>query len=127
MNDAKAKTFVCYLLESLSEPNVSYIGYTIDLKRRIRQHNGLIKKGAKYTSSRGPFRIVAYVGPFHDKRFAQKFEWAWKNAQKSKLLKPFLDQPQRRPVGARARLEVLTNIKQFFIRHQLRVFKSVEQ
>ncbi|CAN5148426.1 GIY-YIG nuclease family protein [soil metagenome] len=34
-----------------------YIGKTTDLKRRLRQHNGEIKGGAKYTRIRRPVRF----------------------------------------------------------------------
>jgi putative endonuclease len=41
-----------------------YIGVTTDLDRRIRQHNGEIKGGAKYTAARRPVTLVAYLGWF---------------------------------------------------------------
>ncbi len=44
----------CYMLRNTSEEfkNHSYCGYTVNLKRRIRQHNGEIKGGAKATRKR---------------------------------------------------------------------------
>jgi len=41
------KFHYCYFLRS---QNLTYNGYTVDLKRRLRQHNREIKGGAKYTS-----------------------------------------------------------------------------
>jgi len=35
-----------------------YTGKTIDLKKRLRQHNGEISGGAKYTSLRRPIQLV---------------------------------------------------------------------
>ena len=37
----------CYIIFN---DNYSYVGITNNLSRRIRQHNTLIKGGAKYTS-----------------------------------------------------------------------------
>jgi len=35
-----------------------YTGVATDLNRRLRQHNGELVGGAKYTSSRRPVRVV---------------------------------------------------------------------
>ncbi len=35
-----------------------YTGKTTDVAKRLRQHNGEIAGGAKYTSGRGPGKIV---------------------------------------------------------------------
>ena len=51
--------FLVYLLRN---ENKSYIGYTNDFKRRLRQHNGEIKGGAKYTNSfKGNGEWIYYV------------------------------------------------------------------
>lgn len=46
MSDSK---HYCYILHN-SINNKTYNGYTVDLKRRLRQHNSEIKGGAKYTT-----------------------------------------------------------------------------
>jgi len=44
------KTYILYLLENTSN-NRTYLGVTNNFNKRIRQHNGIIKGGARYTSS----------------------------------------------------------------------------
>lgn len=35
-----------------------YTGITLDIEKRLREHNGLIQNGAKYTQSRRPVELV---------------------------------------------------------------------
>jgi len=55
---AMQKTFL-YVLMSLKDNKFSYVGVTNDISRRIRQHNGEIVGGAKYTSRHAPWRVFA--------------------------------------------------------------------
>jgi predicted GIY-YIG superfamily endonuclease len=73
--------FFCYLLKSLNEKYLgeTYIGFTDDPLKRIRQHNGIIKGGAKKTSKKRPWSIVLVISNFPNKILALKFEWAWQN------------------------------------------------
>jgi len=66
--------YVCYLLKSTIS-NRTYIGSTNNFKKRIRQHNGEIKGGAKYTHSNRPWIPVCIVSGFPDKSHALCFEW----------------------------------------------------
>jgi len=67
-----------YLLSSTQ--GGTYVGATVDLKHRLRQHNGEIKGGAKATSDRaGSWRRVCHVEGFADECAALQFEWAWKH------------------------------------------------
>ncbi|CAN5199764.1 GIY-YIG nuclease family protein [soil metagenome] len=47
--------FFTYILHCAD--NTYYIGKTIDLKKRLRQHNGEISGGAKYTRVRRPVKL----------------------------------------------------------------------
>lgn len=72
--------FFVYLL--LSSDNSTYIGATVDLERRLRQHNKEIKGGAYATGAKvlkGETWIrAAHVGGFPDWSSALQFEWRWK-------------------------------------------------
>lgn len=66
---------ICYFLKSLSQPWRFYFGYTVDIDRRIRQHNGEIKGGAKRTRKGRPWKVVCYISGFPDQTTALQFEW----------------------------------------------------
>lgn len=72
--------FFVYLL--LSSDNCTYVGATVDLERRLRQHNKEIKGGAYATGSKvtsGETWIrAAHVEGFPDWQSALQFEWRWK-------------------------------------------------
>ena len=54
-------TYYCYILKSGSK---TYNGYTVDPKRRLRQHNGEIKGGAKKTAGKGPWEFIFIMTGF---------------------------------------------------------------
>lgn len=63
-----------YLLKNSSRR--TYIGYTIDPSRRLRQHNGEIVGGAKRTQKGRPWEMVCYISGFPNKRTALQYEWS---------------------------------------------------
>ena len=73
-------SFFVYLL--LSSDNCTYVGATIDLDRRLRQHNKEIKGGAHATGVKvinGETWIrIAHIEGFPDWQAALQFEWRWK-------------------------------------------------
>lgn len=81
-----------YLLEC--SDGQTYVGATVDLSRRLRQHNGEIKGGAKRTTSRiakgHVWKRVCYVSQFPDWTAALQFEWRWKQLSRkySSNIKP---------------------------------------
>lgn len=84
--------FGCYLLVSKSSERRSvgrtYVGFTIDPARRLKQHNGELKYGgAMRTSRHRPWQMVAIIHGFASKTQALQFEWAWQNPFKSSALK----------------------------------------
>ena len=73
--------FFVYLLES--SDNATYVGATIDVNRRLRQHNKEIKGGAHATGKRvekgETWKRICYVKNFPTWVAALQFEWKWKN------------------------------------------------
>lgn len=67
--------FYVYLL--VNNNKNTYIGMTNNPKRRIRQHNGIIKGGAKCTKKSTTWRMHIVVGMFN-KKDALRFERLWK-------------------------------------------------
>jgi len=69
-----------YLLVSTS--GNTYVGATVDLNRRLRQHNKEIKGGAHATGmkvSQGETWVrAAHISGFPDWQAALQFEWRWK-------------------------------------------------
>lgn len=88
----------CYLLVSRSSELYSagrtYVGFTVDPPRRLKQHNGHLKYGgAKRTSKHRPWHMVAVIHGFASKTQALQFEWAWQNPVKSAALRIHADRP----------------------------------
>lgn len=79
----------CYLLRSLDSdhPLKTYIGYTTNPSRRLRQHNGELIRGARRTMSGRPWTYVAIISGFLDKVSAMQFEWAWQHVDRSRVFR----------------------------------------
>jgi predicted GIY-YIG superfamily endonuclease len=73
--------YTVYLLKS-EVSNRTYVGYTVNLKKRIRQHNGEIKGGAKKTQKYRPWKLVAWVTGFPYERTALQYEFCVQRTKK---------------------------------------------
>lgn len=78
--EIQPKPYCCYLIfDTISQR--TYIGISNDFNKRLRQHNGEIKGGARYTTKyKGDWRPAIVVEGFASKSDALKFEWAAKRA-----------------------------------------------
>jgi len=95
-----------YLLQSTD--NCTYVGATVDLDRRLRQHNKEIKGGAHATSIKvlkgEVWNRVAYVSGFPDWQSALQFEWRWK--QLSRKISFNMDPLERRLIALKDLLKL---------------------
>jgi predicted GIY-YIG superfamily endonuclease len=78
-----------YLLVSTN--GNTYVGATVDLERRLRQHNKEIKGGAHATGAKvaqGETWVrAAHVSGFPDWQAALQFEWRWKQISRKLPIK----------------------------------------
>ena len=70
-----------YLLQSTSSPAKTYIGVTNDIARRLRQHNGEIVGGARYTRRFRPWKFLALFA-MRSRREALQLEWRAKHTSR---------------------------------------------
>lgn len=70
--------YYVYMLQSNSNPTHSYIGMTVNLDRRLRQHNGELKGGAKSTRKHNDWIYYGYK-EFNTLSEALKYEYYWKS------------------------------------------------
>lgn len=65
-----------------SAPGFHYVGSTTDPARRLRQHNGEIKGGGRYTAKHRPWEPRALYGPYADRSEAFRAEMALKRSRR---------------------------------------------
>ena len=71
------KNWVFYIIHNRG---ATYAGVSPDPVRRLRQHNGEIVGGAKYTTGKGAgWEHICLVSGFQDKIQSMQFEWAVKH------------------------------------------------
>jgi predicted GIY-YIG superfamily endonuclease len=72
-------TWIFYIIQN---KRATYVGVSPDPTRRLRQHNGEIVGGAKYTKSRGSgWEHICLVKGFETKIQTLQFEWAVKHVK----------------------------------------------
>jgi predicted GIY-YIG superfamily endonuclease len=76
------KEYICYIIVSHNS-NKTYVGITNNFEKRLRQHNGELVGGAKYTHDGRPWRLAAMIKGFQEHKQVLQFEWALKYETKS--------------------------------------------
>ena len=71
----KCKDYICYTIRSVNAPRRTYSGSTNHFVHRLRQHNGLIKGGARATHTDRPWHICCLVSGFSSKSNALRYEY----------------------------------------------------
>ena len=69
-------SYACYCL--VSEKGTTYVGFSTNVDRRLRQHNRELSGGAKATRGHTWERICTVAG-FPTQQSALQFEWKWKH------------------------------------------------
>jgi structure-specific endonuclease subunit SLX1 len=96
----------CYLLVTENGSN-TYVGATVNLDRRLRQHNHELVGGARATGiqlAKGhTWKRVCYVEGIPDWRSALQIEWRWKQLGRTQF-KHVKDPVQRRIAALHALL-----------------------
>jgi predicted GIY-YIG superfamily endonuclease len=67
--------FYVYLLISVADSAQRYVGFTTDLKKRVKAHN---QGGSVHTRKYAPWKLVSYFA-FDDERRARGFEYYLKS------------------------------------------------
>lgn len=87
----------CYILYNVKQPQRTYVGYTTNPTRRLRQHNGIISGGARATSGKGEWEfLILITSPSFNTHTGLSFEWHLKKALRS-----------QKPTSATKRIEAL--------------------
>ena len=69
--------WVCYIIENRG---YTYVGVSNNAAKRLRAHNGEIKGGSKYTTSKGSgWKHICIISGFPTKIESMQFEWALKH------------------------------------------------
>ena len=80
------KKYYCYIVKQVEGTrDLTYVGYTVNPNRRIRQHSEKLVGGARYTKGRGPweFLVVMYC-PLWNNINAMQNEWLIKHPMRKR-------------------------------------------
>ncbi|KAI9075399.1 hypothetical protein K1719_042649 [Acacia pycnantha] len=75
---SKSSAWFVYLIIATSPPIKTYVGVTTNFTRRLKQHNGEIKGGAKASRAGRPWVCACVICGFTDRSEACMFESKWK-------------------------------------------------
>ncbi len=70
---AEEKQYICYMIHHHFQN--TYVGITNDFTHRLKQHNQIIKGGAKATKQFKDWTLGYYISGFETKNTVLSFEW----------------------------------------------------
>lgn len=73
--NSNKQSHYCYILEDINRKTFTYNGYTNNPIKRLRQHNGEISGGARFTSRSLWCYFVIITSEDFDYKTALSFEW----------------------------------------------------
>lgn len=79
---SKQKSWCVYLILSTNDPIKTYVGVTNDFSRRLKQHNGELKGGAKASRAGRPWVCTCIIRGFNGQSEACQFESMWKTCSR---------------------------------------------
>ena len=91
----------CYILQN-DDNQRTYNGYTVNTRKRLRQHNGEISGGAKSTKCSNTWKYIAVISGFPDKINALQCEW--------RIRKPFNKRRTIEYCGSEGRIKGLNHV-----------------
>ncbi|GAB2289000.1 hypothetical protein Dimus_037520 [Dionaea muscipula] len=91
----KKRSWCVYLILSTNPPIKTYVGVTTDFPRRLKQHNGELKGGAKASRAGRPWVCACLVEGFIDRSEACEFESKWKILSRKLPRKRMLDDMEK--------------------------------
>ncbi|XP_057976810.1 structure-specific endonuclease subunit SLX1 isoform X2 [Malania oleifera] len=77
-----SKSWSVYLILCTNAPIKTYVGVTTNFSRRLKEHNGELKGGAKASRAGRPWICACIIQGFKDQSEACSFESKWKNVSK---------------------------------------------
>lgn len=82
-------SYFCYLLLCIPDGKQTYVGATMDPDRRLKQHNGKLKGGARSTAIKvaqgSTWERICYIKDIPSWQAALQIEWKWKNLGRTKF------------------------------------------
>ncbi|MDR3543699.1 MAG: GIY-YIG nuclease family protein [Desulfosporosinus sp.] len=111
--------YVCYCLRSVTARARTYFGTTHDLVHRLRQHNGIIKGGARATMTSRPWRVAIVIYGFSSRSAALRYEWFCKMKHSQAA---YTDALQKGANSIERRVALMTRAKQMCPKEELQYY-----
>lgn len=99
-----------YVVQCGDHTQSYYCGITTDPERRVKEHNESKKKGAKYTRSRRPVRLM-FTQKCESRSDALKKEAAFKKLSREKKLQYMIDHIEEEMLAQIAKAKEMETVK----------------